>query len=78
MSCGVVCRRGSDPELLWLWYKVAAVVLFRPLAWELPYAMGAALKSPPPPKKEVTTVGEDVEKRKPLYTIGGNGSWYGH
>ena len=42
MSCGVGCRRGSDPELLWLWCRLAAVALIRPLAWEPPYAMGAA------------------------------------
>ena len=22
--------------------------------------------------------GEDVEKREPFYTVGGNGNWYGH
>ena len=26
----------KDPTLLWLWLKPAAVVLIRPLAWELP------------------------------------------
>ena len=31
--------------LLWLWYRLAAVALILPLAWELPYAEGAALKS---------------------------------
>ena len=40
----VGCRHGSDPELLWLWYRPAAVALIQPLAWELPYAMGVALK----------------------------------
>ena len=44
MSCGVGHRRGSDPALLWLWCRLAATALIRPLAWELPYAMGAALK----------------------------------
>ena len=44
MSCGVGCRRSSDSELLWLWYRLAAVVWIRPLAWEPPYATGAALK----------------------------------
>ena len=42
MSCGVGDRCGSDLVLLWLW--PAAVVLTGPLAWELPYAAGAALK----------------------------------
>ena len=45
VSCGVGCRRSSDPALLWLWLRSAATTLIRPLAWEPPYAMGAALKS---------------------------------
>ena len=45
MSCGVGCRHGSDPMLLRLWYRLAAAGLIQPLAWDLPYAAGAALKS---------------------------------
>ena len=45
MSCGVGGRCGSDPELLWLWCRPAATAPIRPLIWELPYAMGVALKS---------------------------------
>ena len=45
VSHGVECRRGSDPTLLWLWWRPASVALNGPLAWEPPYAMGAALKS---------------------------------
>ena len=48
MSCGVGQRRGwdprdpgSDPALLQLWHRSAAVV---PLAWKPPYVAGAALK----------------------------------
>ena len=44
MSCHVGRRRGLDLALLWLWRKLAAVALIRPLAWEPPYAIGAALK----------------------------------
>ena len=44
MSCGIGRRGGSDPTLLWLWCRPAAAALIRPLAWELPDAMGAALK----------------------------------
>ena len=44
MRCGVGGRHSSDPALLWLWHKLAAVAPFQPLAQELPYAMGAALK----------------------------------
>ena len=45
MSCGIGRRSGSDPALLWLWCRPAAVALIRPLAWEPPYAMSAALKT---------------------------------
>ena len=41
---GVGCRRGTDPALLWLWHRPAATALIRPLAWEPPYAAGAALE----------------------------------
>ena len=36
MSCGVRCRHDSDPELLWLWRRLAATAPIQPLAWELP------------------------------------------
>ena len=52
MSCGVGRRRGLDLALLWLWCRLAAVALIRPLAWEPPYAMGAALKRQKEKKKE--------------------------
>ena len=42
MSCGVGCRRGSDLALLWLWRRLVATAPIRPLAWETPYAAGAA------------------------------------
>ena len=45
MSYGVGHRCGLDPELLWLWCRLAAVALIRPLAWEPPYAAGVVLKS---------------------------------
>ena len=51
VSCAVGHRCGSDPELLWLWFKMAAPALIRPLAWELPRALGAALKSKNKKKK---------------------------
>ena len=44
MSCGVGCRCGWAPALLWLWSRLAAVSLIRPLAWDPPYAMGTAQK----------------------------------
>ena len=44
MSCGVGHRHSLDPELLWLWHRLAATAAIGPLAWEPPYAMGTALK----------------------------------
>ena len=44
MSCGVGCRQGSDPALLWLWRRPAPTALISPVAWEPPYAAGMALK----------------------------------
>ena len=35
----------KDPALLWLWCRLATAALIPPLAWELPYATGAALKN---------------------------------
>ena len=34
----------KDLELLWLWCSLVAKAQIQPLAWELPYAIGAALK----------------------------------
>ena len=44
MSCGVGRRCGSDPVLLWLWCRLAAIALIRTQAWEHPYDTGTALK----------------------------------
>ena len=54
VSCGVGQKRGSDPVLLllYLWCSLAAIVPIGPLAWELLYAMGAALKSKRKKKKK--------------------------
>ena len=52
VSCGVGCRCGLDPPLLWLWCRLAAAALIRPLAWEPPYAVGAALERQKDKKKE--------------------------
>ena len=44
MSCGVGRRHGLDLMLLWLWCRPEATAPIQPLAWEPPYATGAALK----------------------------------
>ena len=45
MSCGRGHRHGSDPTLLWLWCRPAAAAVIPALAWELPNAANATLKS---------------------------------
>ena len=52
VSCGVGYRHGPDPVLLWLWCRLAAVALIGPLAWEIPYDAGVALKSKKKKKKK--------------------------
>ena len=34
----------KDLALLWLWCRLAATGLIRPLAWKLPYASGTTVK----------------------------------
>ena len=53
MSCGVGRRHGSDPWLPWLRCRPAATTRIWPIAWELPYATGVALKSKKKKKKKV-------------------------
>ena len=57
MSCGIGCRHGLDPALLWC--KSAAIAPIWPLTWEPPYAVGWA------PKKKKN------EKRNVLWGGGG-------
>ena len=51
VTCSVGCRHCSEPLLLWLWCRPVATVLIRPLAWEPPYAVGAAVEKPKSQKK---------------------------
>ena len=44
LSCGVGGIQGSDLALLWLWLRLAAAAPIRLLAWEPPYAAGAAVE----------------------------------
>ena len=54
-QCGLrICvghRRVLDLQWLWLWCRPAAAALIQPLAWELPYTAGAALKRQKDKKK---------------------------
>ena len=51
MSC-VGCRHSLDPALLWLWCRVVATAPTRPLPWEPPYVVGAALEKTKKKKKK--------------------------
>ena len=62
MSCGVGCGHGSDPALLWLWRRPVATAPIRPLAWEPPYAAGAALEKA---KREKTN--KQKHPKKPFH-----------
>ena len=67
MSCGVGRTCGSDLVWLWVWDKLAPAALIRPLAWEPPYAMGAALKrfyKKKEKEKENKSVYSSIKKNK--------------
>ena len=61
MSCGVGHRHGLDPVLLWLWHRPVATALIRPLAWESPYAVGAAQEMSKKTKKKKKNIIGDKE-----------------
>ena len=52
MSCAAGRRPGLDPALLCLWRKTVATAPIQPLAWEPPYAAGAALEKGEEKKKK--------------------------
>ena len=51
VSCDVGRQPGSDPGLLWLWCRPMAIAPVGPPAWEVTYAMGAALERQKKKKK---------------------------
>ena len=61
MSYGVRGRCSLDLALLWLWRRPVAVGPIRPLAWELPYAVRAALKRQKTHKKEKKKDHEELQ-----------------
>ena len=46
-------RSSSNLALLWLWHRTDTAAPIQPLAWELQYAMGVALKKDQKKKKLV-------------------------
>ena len=45
----------NDPALLWLWRRLVAAAPIQPLAWEPPYAAGAAQEIAKKDKKQNKT-----------------------
>ena len=53
MNCGVGCRLGLNPALLWLWHRPVTAALTGPLlALEPPYAAGTAVEKAKDKKKK--------------------------
>ena len=65
MSCGVGCRRSSDPALLWFWHRPVATAQIQPLAWEPPYAMGVAQEIAKKDKKKIKNKIKSKKRWKP-------------
>ena len=65
LNCGVGHRCGSDPALLWLWCRPAAIALIRPIVWEPPYAASAVLKR----KKKVIKNKVYKKNQSPFHSV---------
>ena len=76
MSCGVGCRRGSDPALLWLWRRLVATAPSGPLAWEPPHAVRVALKRQKTKKKKCKESWVE-EKKIAFIALSGKGATAG-
>ena len=63
MSCGVGHRRSSDPVSLWLWRRLVATALIRPLGWEPPCATGAAQEKAKRQKKKERNPANPKQKK---------------
>ena len=62
MSCGVGCRHGLDPALLWLWLWLLVTAPIWPPAWEPPYALCVAIKRPKKKKVYIKNNHQTVHK----------------
>ena len=71
MSCGAGHRCRSDLVSLWLWHRLAATAPIRPLAWEPPYASGAALEKTKRQTNKQTNPEKNEKKEVPntVFTV---------
>ena len=72
MSCDVGHRCSLDPTLLWLWCRPAATALIRPLTWECPYGMDAALRGGKKKPHTHTKRTNGLNKKHNIHTLEGN------
>ena len=49
---------------MWLWCGLAATARIRPLAWELPYAMGVALEKTKTKQNSIPELSSDNNSEK--------------
>ena len=73
MSCGVGHRHGL--ESLWLWCRLVAAAPIRPLTWEPPCALGAALKSKNKNKSSGKRVIKHARSSAVILCLCGNHLW---
>ena len=66
MNSGLGHRSSSDPALLRLWHRPAAVALIESLAWERSYAVGMALKKKKDQKKNICVFEEIMRGYNPI------------
>ena len=64
MSCGVGANVARFLELLRLWYRPVATAPIQPLAWEPPYAAGAAQEIATITTTTTTTKKDKKDKKK--------------
>ena len=76
MSCGVGHRCCLDSVLLWLWQRLVATALVRPLAWEPPHAVRVALKRQKTKKKKCKESWVE-EKKIAFIALSGKGATAG-
>ena len=65
LSCGVGCRYGWDPALLWLWRRPVATAQIQPLPWEPPDAVRVALEKAKNKNKQTNKQKKPKTKKKP-------------
>ena len=78
-SWGVGRWCSSEPVLLWLWCRLAAAALIRPLAWKLPFAANVAQKRKKKnymKEQRARITKKQLGRKFPLRLSGDESDWY--